>query len=364
MAEPRAIHQFTTGFSYGDALGNQAAHIRDLLRGWGYRSQIYTQHRDHRLRDPGLDYQRYSGGTDGLIIYHYSIGSPLTEFIVRLPDRVVPYYHNVTPPQFLRGYNDQMADQLEQGRHDLNLFKDAPIALAASEYNRQEMLEMGFRQVEVLPLYIPVDSLLVSAQSPAGKEIVARLNDGTVNLLFVGRLVPNKRQDDLIRAFGAYHHLINRRSRLILVGSDAHAPGYRLELESLAAALDLVDHVHMPGVVSREELGGYYQAADLFLCLSEHEGFCIPLVEAMAFDLPVIAYRSTGVPGALGGSGVLISAKKYDLIAELIDMLVRDQALRSKILEGQHRRLSELAPDLFAEALKKRVQQMTSQVHP
>ncbi len=362
VMNPKTIHQFMTGFMYGDALGNQATRIRELLRGWGYDSQVYSQFRDRRLRDAGKDYRRYPGDTDNWAIFHYSVGSPLTDFVSQLPDRIVPYYHNVTPACFLRGYNDPMADQLEQGRQELALFKDAPFALAASEYNRQEMLELGFRHVEILPYSITFDALRASAESPAGQAVVARYNDGAVNLLFVGRLVPNKRQDDLIRAFGAYHCLINPHSRLILVGSEANAPGYRLELESIAAALGLEEHVHLPGGIgSREGLGGYYQVSDLFLCLSEHEGFCIPLVEAMAFELPVIAYRSTGVPYALGGAGVLVSSKRYDLIAELIEVLLRDKAVRNRLLEGQRRRLEELAPDRFAGTLRERIQQMISQ---
>jgi glycosyltransferase involved in cell wall biosynthesis len=349
------------GFLYGDALGNQAAHVRELLRSWGHSSQVYAEHRDRRLGDPGQHYQQYPSDPDNWLIFHYSIGSPVTEFVRQLPDRVMPYYHNVTPAGFLRGYNEPIADLLEQGRQELALFKDATFALAASEYNRQEMLKLGFRHVELLPYYITFDALRASAESPAGQEIVARYDDDAVNLLFVGRLVPNKRQDDLIRAFNAYHHLINPNSRLILVGSDANAPGYRLELESMAAALGLAEHVHLPGGVGpREGLGGYYQAADLFLCLSEHEGFCIPLVEAMAFDLPVVAYRSTGVPCAMGGAGVLISAKRYDLIAELIELLVRDEAARNRVLAGQRRRLEVLTPDQFGGTLRSRVRQMTS----
>lgn len=357
-----AIHQIMPGFLYGGWTGTQAARIRELLQDWGYRSQVYAQFRDRRLDDPGEDYLRYAGSPDDLVIFHYSIGSPATPFVQQLSGHVVPYYHNVTPPGFLRGYNEPLADLLEQGRQELAHFKDVPFALAASEYNRQEMLELGFRRVEVLPYYITFDALRASAVSPAGQEVVARYDDGSVNLLFVGRLVPNKRQDDLIRAFSAYHHLVNPNSRLILVGSEANAPGYRLELESMAAALDLAEHVDLPGGVGpREGLGGYYQAADLFLCLSEHEGFCVPLVEAMAFDLPVVAYRSTGVPYAMGGAGVMVGAKRYDLIAELIEVVVRNEAVRSRLLEGQRRRLKELAPDRFAGTLRERVQQMISQ---
>jgi glycosyltransferase involved in cell wall biosynthesis len=302
VTEPVAIHQFTTGFLYGDALGNQAAYIRRLLRGWGFRSQVYAQYRDRRLEDPGEDYRQYRPNPNDLIIFHYSIGSPVTKFVRKLPGSVIPYYHNVTPEGFLRGYNEPLADLLAQGRRDLVLFKDAPLALAVSEYNRKEMLEVGFRTVEVMPCFVDFDRLRKSAEHPSAEKVVARYRDGTVNLLFVGRLVPNKRQDDLIRAFNAYHHLINPQSRLLLVGSDVNAPRFRMELEAMAAAFGLADHVHFLGAIRPGEgFEGYYLAADLFLCLSEHEGFCVPLLEAMAFDLPVVAYRSTGVPYAMGG---------------------------------------------------------------
>lgn len=357
----QSVHQIMPGFLYGDAVGNQAARIRDLLRGWGYRSQVYAQFRDRRLDDPGDDYDRCRPAPDDLVIFHYSIGSPVTEFVRQLPCRVVIYYHNITPAGFLRGYNEPLADLLDQGRRELAWFTDAAFALAASEYDRQEMLALGFRNVEVLPYLVTFDALQASADSTAGREVCARYkgpgslgrDSGAVNLLFVGRLVPNKRQDDLLRVFNAYHHLINSHSRLLLVGSDSNAPGYRLELEEMAVALGLSDAVVLPGAVGLlEGLGGYYRAATLFLCMSEHEGFCIPLIEAMAFELPVVAYRSTGVPYAMGGAGILVDAKRYDLIAELIDLLVRNQAVRERVLAGQRRRLGELSPGRVAGMLQ------------
>lgn len=355
----RAIHQITPGFSYGDALGNQVAYIRDQLRAWGYESQVYAQFRDGRLDDPGEDYRCYAGSPDDLILMHYAVGSPMTEFVRRLPARVVIYYHNVTPPDFVRGYNEPMADELEQGRRELPLFNSAPLALAASEYNREELLGLGFSRVEVLPYRVTFDALHASADSPDGCQVVARYGDGAVNILFVGRLVPNKRQDDLIRAFAAYHCLINSNSRLLLVGSDVAVPSYRLELKAMVTELGVESAVVLPGAVGlREGLGGYYRAASVFLCLSEHEGFCVPIVEAMAFDVPVIAYRSTGVPYAMGGAGVLVDAKRYDVIAELIDLAAREQAIRTPLIDGQRRRLAGLAPERVAATLKKIVEEM------
>jgi len=340
---------------YGDAMGNQAFRIRELLRQWGFKSQIYAQARDRRVSDPGKDYAQYRGNPNNLLIYHYSTGSPLTEFVQQLPDKVIVYYHNVTPPEFIRRYNPGLATLLEQGRRELALLRDAPFAWAASEYNRAEMLDLGFEQIAIVPYFIYLDQILASANNAAGREIVARYDDGWVNILFVGRLAPNKRQDDLIRAFNYYHRLVNPRSRLILIGSDLNTPGYRLELETMTEVLGL-DHVHIPGSVGlREGLGGYYQAATVFLCLSEHEGFCIPLLEAMAFDLPVLAFKATGIPYALGEAGILVTQKRYDVIGELIDLLARDESWCQRVVARQRQRLEEFAPAATAECLQQRV---------
>ncbi len=353
------IHQIMPSFLYGDAVGNQAFRIRELLRQWGFKSQVYAQFRDQRLSDRGKDYAHYRGDPDNLVIFHYASGSPLTEFVRQLPDKVIPYYHNVTPPEFMQNYNPELAARLEQGRRELLLFRDASIVWADSEYNRQEMLALGFEQVRVMPLFLYFDELLAAADSPAGREIVTRYDDGWVNLLFVGRVVPNKRQDDLIRAFNYYHRLVNPRSRLILIGSDFGVPGYRMELEIMTEALG-IEHVHMPGVVDLGALGGYYRAATVFVCLSEHEGFGIPLLEAMAFDVPVLAFNATGVPHAMGDAGMLVNRKRYDVIGELIDLLVRDESLRQRVTARQRQRLQDFAPAAIAECLRRHVDRIVN----
>ena len=354
MKRKPVIHQMAPGFLYGDAIGNQARFIRGQLRQWGYASQVYAQFRDNRLRDPGADYTHYRGGCSEALIFHYSIGSPLTQVALQHPGVVVPYYHNVTPPEFIRNYNPAFATLLEQGRQDLVLFKDAPLALAASEYNRQEMLALGFKRVEVLPYLVLFDELRASAHSPLGREIAGRYNDGWTNILFVGRLVPNKRQDNLIRAFNFYHRLINPRSRLLLIGSDANTPGYRLELQALIEEFDL-KHVELLGPIGpREGLGAYYQTASIFVCLSEHEGCCVPLLEAMAFDVPVLSLHATGVPYTLGESGILLRQKRYDVLAEALHLLVTDVSFRTGVLAAQRRRLA----DFDVSAITRQLQQV------
>ncbi len=354
-----AIHQIMPAFLYGDALGNQAVYIRALLRQWGYKSQIYAQFRDNRIADSGQDYTRCTGNSSDILIYHYAIGSPLTDFVHRWRGKLVIYYHNVTPPHFLQDYNPEMAQLLAQGRQELEQFKNTPIALAASEYNRQELLELGYRCVQVVPYFVYFDELLKSADSSAGRKIVERYTgDGWENILFVGRIVPNKRQDDLIRAFNYYHRQVNARSRLLLVGSDANVSGYRIELEMMVSMLGL-DEVHLTGPVGlKEGLGGYFGVADVFLCLSEHEGFCVPLLEAMRFDIPVIAYRATGIPYTMGDAGILVTQKRYDVIGELIDLLINDPHLRHQVITQQRRRLNDFAPQAITRQLQAQVKDL------
>lgn len=347
------IHQLSPAFIHADAISNQAAYIRATLREWGYKSQVYAQFCDASMSEPGLSHTLLSGTRNDILIYHYAIGSPLNKVVRNWPGRLVIYYHNITPAHFLQDYNPEMALVLEQGRRELAGFKQAHYALAASEYNKQELLELGYQDVEVLPYSIYFDDLLKSAHSPAGCRITQEYDqDGWVNILFVGRIVPNKRQDDLIRAFHYYHAYINPRSRLFLVGATNNAPSYHLELELLAAMHGLEDVFFTGPVGLQEGLGSYFRAADVFLCLSEHEGFCVPLLEAMSFDVPVIAYRATGVPYTMGDAGIMIKEKRYEVIGELIDLIVNDSDLRDQIVAKQRERLKDFAPQAITDQLR------------
>lgn len=351
----RRIHQIMPGFLPEDAIGNHAFRLRALFRQWGYESQVYAQFRDSRLSDPGLDYLRYEGDPNNILIFHYSVGSPVTEFVRRFPDQVVLYYHNITPSRFVAGSNPEFAALLDQGRQDLPAFRNVRFVLAGSEYNRQELLALGFEQVEVLPYFIPFDQLAASAQSSAGQSVVSRFSDGWVNWLFVGRIVPNKCQADVIRAFRYYHQLINPRSRLWLIGSDVNAPGYRLSLEVLAEELSLSD-VHWLGEVPLEAgFGAYYQAATVYVSMSEHEGFGVPLLEAMSFDIPVLAYDAAAVPYVLGQAGVLVNQKRYDVIGELVDLLASDGEFRRRVIACQRARLADFAPQAVEAQLRQLV---------
>lgn len=325
---------------YGDAIGNHVMEMWKLLRSWGYRSDIYADYCHPKYAYACKDYRQYKGSSENILIFHYSIGSEVTDFVRQLPDRIVLYYHNITPSHFFRGINRELERQLEEGRQRLASFKDVPFAIAASEYNRQELLALGFKEVAVVPYILDFAKLDASAESKAGMAIRRRYDDGAVNILFVGRIVPNKCQEDLIKIFSYYHKLMNHHSRLLLVGSSANAEAYRFRLEFLARALDLEDSVHFCGHVGLDEgLGAYYKVANVFLCMSEHEGFCVPLLESAHFCVPIIAYKAAGVPYTLGNAGILIKEKRYDAVAEVIALLASDEALRRRVVAKQQERL-------------------------
>jgi glycosyltransferase involved in cell wall biosynthesis len=175
-------------------------------------------------------------------------------------------------------------------------------------------------------------------------------DDAWTNILFVGRVIPNKKIDDLIRFFHAYHTMFNRRSRLLIVGAHSGFERYLASLHQLRAALDL-DHVHFLGHVSDEELVAFYEIGDLFLCASEHEGFCVPLVESFYMGIPVLAHAATAVPSTMDGAGVLYDDKTPAHVALLMDTIISDHALQEAIVTAQLAAVDRLVSKDFGATL-------------
>jgi glycosyltransferase involved in cell wall biosynthesis len=249
---------------------------------------------------------------------------------------MVLVYHNITPPRYFVGVHKLLVRLCYHGRRELGAYVHrCDLALGDSEFNRQELEELGFPATGVLPV-VPGFAHLDGPPN----DLVARLfDDEWTNVLFVGRVIPNKRIENVIRSFAAYKSRCNHRSRLLIVGSYGGFERYLTMLQQLAARLGVGD-VHFTGHVSNEELTAYYDVADVFLCASEHEGFCVPLVEAMAADLPILAYSCTAIPDTLGGAGVQFAPKDFEHAAELLGMLAFDDGMRASVIEGQRRRLA------------------------
>ncbi|HMP89568.1 MAG TPA: glycosyltransferase [Kiritimatiellia bacterium] len=339
----QAIHQFTAGYSNGDAISNDARAWRQVFRSWGYPSEIYCEARRTlpELRKDSRDIATAAQtiGANDIAILHLSIGSDVNLAFRDLKCRKVILYHNMTPPEYFRGYQEEIVASLKKGRDQLALLRDcANVNLAVSCFNARELSASGYSDVGVVPLLMDRSHWTGSVD----QRIVQEYRDGFVNILFVGRCAPNKRIEDLIFTLYYSQNYANKNTRLIHVGSAAGLERYEALLRTKIRELKL-DNIVMAGSVSPAALRGYYQAADVFLCLSEHEGFCIPLLEAMANRVPVLAYSAGAITETLDGAGVLIREKQYDVIAETIQKVATTPLLRDAIIEGQVDRLARFS---------------------
>lgn len=361
----RAVHQVLATLGYGDAIGHEVLGIQRVLRAAGYASEIFVETADPRLEHLTLDYRELPAAShpDNLLIHHFSIGSRASRVAYALPDRMALVYHNITPPEYFIGVHPLLVQLCFMGRRELRAYVDrVSLALGDSEYNRQELAEAGFRDTAVLPVVPSFAHLDVRPD----RLLAGPLDDEWVNLLFVGRVIPNKKLEDVIRAFAAYKRRINPRSRLIFVGSHAGFDLYFAMLQQLVAALRLPD-VHFLGHVTNEELTAVYDVADVFLCASEHEGFCVPLIEAFYKRVPVIAYAATAVPATMDGGGVLFEDKHPLHVAQLVDAIVSDAELADRVLQAQDAALARLVGKDFGATLLgfvERVAAMPPVAHP
>lgn len=327
------IHQILPTISPGDAIGNEVQEIKRVLNEWGYKSEIYAQNIHPKINAKKYTEYKKVSSKENILIFHFSIGSEVSEFVKRLPDKKIMIYHNITPPEYFCGVNETLVNLLGNGKKELRSLVDhIDLAVGVSEYNRLELQEMGFKNTDVLPIIINFHEY-----SSPNKKLLSKYDDDFVNLLFVGRVTPHKRQEDIIKVF-YYYKLINPKSRLFLAGSYEGCEIYSDYLKKLIQDLNLKD-VHLLGKISFNDLISYYKLADIFICMSEHEGFCVPILESMYFEVPIIAYKSTAIPFTLEDTGILVKEKNYCEIAEMVNVLIEDEELRSNFVKKQKDRL-------------------------
>jgi glycosyltransferase involved in cell wall biosynthesis len=343
--EPRGgklkeIHQLLPNLAYGDAISNHALAIRNYLRSCGYKSEIFVKYVDEKIAHEPIIFQAEQVASQAGLIYHHSIGSELTDYAIAHPGSKCLIYHNITPAEFFSPFRPEFAKLLEKGRAELKqLAQHFPLSVGDSAYNASELAASGFSQPGVLPIAVDPKKWDMAADA----ALMQQLQDGKTNLLFVGRLAPNKRQEHLLEAF-AHYLTMDQEARLILVGyGDVNDPYYRLLL-NIIQSLGLIRYVMITRQVNDAELLAFYRTAHLLWSMSEHEGFCVPIIEAMWFDIPVLAYKSSAVPETLGEAGLMFT-RKDDLvsIAALAKILVRDETLRSKIIKTQRQRRESFA---------------------
>jgi glycosyltransferase involved in cell wall biosynthesis len=350
---PRAVHQLLAALSPGDAISSQALQIQSHLRRAGFVSELFAEKVHPRIATQARQlwqYQRVASG-DNVCLLHFGLGSAASRLFATLPDRRVLLYHNVTPAEWFLGFSRLHASECDAGRRELAaLAPGVELAVGVSEYNRRELQAAGFARTAVLPI-LPNPALAEQPRSPVLQRL---FEDGRDNILFVGRISPNKRIDDLIRVFAVYQRFVRPASRLLLAGDFGGQERYYEALLRMAEGLRLSEVV-FTGHLADDDLRACYAAADVFLCLSEHEGVGVPLLEAMSFGLPVVAFDAAAVRETLRGGGVLLTEKRPEQVAELLDLLQRDQGLRAAVLATQRRVVDELAGIDYARLILERL---------
>ncbi len=337
------ILQVLTTLSFGDAVGNDTIALGAALAEMGYGSHIFAENIDPRLPEgtvrpiselPPL-------APEDVVLYHLSTGTELNYQFGEYPCRKIVIYHNITPPAFLAPYAPEKANQCQYGLSGAKyLAAHADYCLPVSDFNRRDLKQMGYIcAMDVLPILIPFEDY----QKKPSRWVLAKYRDlpGT-NWLFTGRIVPNKCQEDVLAAFAFYKKYYDPDARLFLVGSWQGMESYYARLLAYQKALGAPD-VIFTGHIPFDEILAYYHLADVFVCASEHEGFCVPLVEAMYFGLPIVAYDSSAIGDTLGGSGILMPEKDPALTAGMVHRVLTDAALREQVLEGQRQRLQDFS---------------------
>jgi len=353
------VNQWVPAAHRGDAVGDHARVVRDLLRSWGHESDIFALTIDEDLVDDVRPWSDAESRGGDITILHYAVPSPMTEALVRLPGARVLHYHNVTPAHFFAPFDARIAHMAAMGRRQLEtLVGNVDLALGVSEFNRRELDALGFDPTGVLPIAVNPGRLRGASRVPS---IERTLQDGLVNILFVGRIAPNKKIEDHIRLGEHYKRYVDIAYRFIFVGKTDAMPGYYASVRALISAYQwLPDRFWFTGAVPDNELAAYYRNAHAYVSLSEHEGFCVPLVEAMAMDVPVLAYASTAVPETLGGAGVSFAPKDLEQAAELLGALIYDAPFRAGVLEGQRRRVRDFDPASVAASYRRLLETVTS----
>jgi L-malate glycosyltransferase len=348
------VNQWVPAAHRGDAVGDSARRVRDLLRGMGHQADVFALTIDDDLHGDVRPFSDPTARQGDLTIFHFALVSPMTAEFARLPRGRVLQYHNVTPAHFFGPWDSAMFRLAELSRDDLqSLAGHTDVALGDSEYNRRELERLGFSNTGVFPIAVDLSRITAPIERPALEDV---LDDGLQNFLFVGRIAPNKKIEDHIRLAEFYKRYVDERYRFIFVGKTDGVPRYYNMVRALIAEFQMPpDRFIFTGPVPDEELAVYYRTASVYVSLSEHEGFCVPLLEAMAADVPVLAYASSAVPDTLGGAGISFTPKDLELAAELLCELAFNDRLRQSVIAGQRRRLQDFGDDRITRELTRLV---------
>jgi len=351
------VHQFATSLSYGDAISDEMLEIQKALRDKGYNSEIFIRFYEPRMAKFIKDYKEYTqySAKENVVIFHFSIGSPVSKMFFRIPDRKIMIYHNITPYEHFLDTHRILSRECYKGRLEIKLFVDkVDLALGDSEFNRKELAQFGYPNTGVLPLLMNLPKF----DQPGDPVVRAMFGRGKWTVLFVGRVIPNKKFEDVIKVFHFYKKFFNPNSQLILAGDYRGMERYYAALQKLVDDLELSD-VHLTGHIEFSELVSYFKLADVYLSMSEHEGFGVPLCEAFHNRVPVVAFAAGAVEETMNGGGILLRTKDFFRTAALLHQLQRDKEFRTEIIASQNEALKKYERKNITEILIGHIERVT-----
>jgi glycosyltransferase involved in cell wall biosynthesis len=345
-----------------DAVSNHTFEAQRLLRELGFESEIYA-----RILGPGVEGRVRPIGqlpeyasSDRWLLYQSSIGSPVADAFAADPGRKLLDYHNITPAELVERWIPPLGEESRLGREQLvDLAPLVPYAIADSEFNAAELRNFGFARAEVVSVLIESANLAMVADSASLDRLDLAKSDGGSDWLFVGQVAPHKAQHDLVAALACYRKAYEDRARLHLVGRPMGS-AYLDSVSRFADSLGLATAVELPGSVPAPELCAYYESADVFVCLSHHEGFCVPIVEAMARGLAVVAADVAAVPGTLGDAGVLLKRRDPAYVASAVHELLEDRATRASLVRRGLERAKLFSLDAARESFRRAITEAVS----
>lgn len=353
------VFQVLVTLSFGDAVSNDCFAIKQVLLDAGYTTAIYAENIDKRVKDSHV--KKYNSlpklKASDVVLYHLSTGSEMNSKIMDLPCRKFVIYHNITPSQFFTSYNGTTARLCAMGHDETLKLKDTfEAGFCDSQFNLDQLRSYGYTcPLVVRPVLIPFEDY----KKKPDQEVIEKMNedkDTVKNVIFVGRIAPNKCQQDIISVAYAYKKLYDDKVRFILVGSSNGTEKYQNKLEFYSQLLEL-DNVEFTGQISFPAILAYYKTASAFLCLSEHEGFCVPVLEAMCFDVPVLAYNSTAVPETMGDSGIILEDKDPATAAAYLHELLLNESIRKEVIDGQRERLKRFSYETVSKEFLKTLEE-------
>jgi glycosyltransferase involved in cell wall biosynthesis len=336
-----AVHQFLPTYAARDAVGTHTRHAQAVLRDMGLRAEVYAEGRTGVGFRAAHDVRSYKGdGARTLLLYQLSTGSKVADLVLGRPEPKAVNYHNITPAELFAPWEPHVGGELAKGRRQLEAFARGSVAgIAVSRFNEGDLRAAGFARTDVAPVMVDLDALEKAADPRVLAELEKAKRRGGTDLLFVGRVAPNKAHHDLIKAFAAYRRTYDPEARLHLVGG-ASSHAYLTAMKKFAKGLGLQRWVHFVGLVPDGTLAAHYRTADAFVCLSDHEGFCVPLLEAMHNRVPIVAYAAAAVPETVADAGVVLPSKEPTLVAAAVHRVVTDGAVREQLVAAGAARLA------------------------